>query len=80
VEGVIVGKDTTSYVAVGWRPSDMTKSCQEFPAGPTPPKGRDFHAMDCMDVIIGTVHGDGKSRVGDYYTRDRCVCFLMNMT
>ena len=29
-----------------------------------------LHPMDCMDIVVGMVHGD-RSRVGDYYTRDR---------
>jgi hypothetical protein len=75
VEGVIVGRNTESYVAVGWRPSSLTKSCQDFPSDATAPKRADaFHSMDCMDIVIGAVHGEDKStvsRVGDYYTRDR---------
>ena len=34
-------------------------------------KDRRLHPMDCMDIVVGTVHRDGRSRVGDYYTRDR---------
>lgn len=70
VEGVIVGKNTNSYVAVGWRPSEITASCKSFPVEGAV-KDRRLHPMDCMDIVVGTVHGDGRSRVGDYYTRDR---------
>ena len=34
------------------------------------PRGVDFHAMDCIDMVIGTARGS-RSRVFDYYTRDR---------
>ena len=34
------------------------------------PRGSDFHAMDCTDIVIGMARGD-TSRVFDYYTRDR---------
>jgi hypothetical protein len=34
------------------------------------PKG-EFHAMDCVDMVIGMARGDA-SRIWDYYTRDRC--------
>ena len=30
----------------------------------------DLHAMDCIDIVIGTAKGQ-LSRIGDYYTRDR---------
>ena len=33
------------------------------------PKG-EFHAMDCVDMVIGMARGDA-SRILDYYTRDR---------
>ena len=34
------------------------------------PRGNDFHAMDCTDIVVGMARGD-TSRVFDYYTRDR---------
>ena len=71
VEGVIVGRNTRSYVAVGWRPSGTPSSCKKFPDDLHNGRGR-IHPMDCMDVIVGAVHSDSSSyRVGDYYTRDR---------
>jgi len=71
VEGVIVAK-TTSYVAIGWRPSSITESCRDFPFDAPPPKriGNSLHGMDCQDIIVAKVNGDS-SNVGDYYTRDR---------
>lgn len=69
MEGIVVAK-TKSYVALGWRPSDLTKSCQKFPTSVPAPKGTDFHAMDCQDIVIGKVKGE-LSNIGDYYTRDR---------
>ena len=38
-------------------------------APPFAPRG-EFHAMDCVDMVIGTARG-GTSRIFDYYTRDR---------
>ena len=32
--------------------------------------GNALHAMDCTDVVIGAARG-GRSRILDYYTRDR---------
>ena len=69
MEGVAVA-NTMGYVAVGWRPKNSTKGCQTFPEDVPAPKGQDFHGMDCMDMVIGTVR-DGLSRIGDYYSRDR---------
>lgn len=34
------------------------------------PKLNDFHAMDCIDLIMGAARGS-LSRIRDYYTRDR---------
>ncbi|KAK3741777.1 hypothetical protein RRG08_000524, partial [Elysia crispata] len=39
------------------------------PEGETTGRGN-LHAMDCIDIIIGTAKGQ-LSRIGDYYTRDR---------
>lgn len=68
---VVLNVSTTSYVALGWRPNDVTKSCKkEFPADALSPVDRTFHPMDCQDIVIGMAKGD-LSNVGDYYTRDR---------
>lgn len=69
VEGAIMAK-TSSFVALGWRPKDISKSCQKFPEGAPAPVSRDFHAMDCQDIMVAKVKGD-LSNIGDYYTRDR---------
>ena len=42
-----------SWVGVGWRPADSTKTCQKFPEDAPAPRGNDFHAMDCTDMVIG---------------------------
>ncbi|XP_040570734.1 uncharacterized protein [Lepeophtheirus salmonis] len=69
-EGIITAK-TTSYLAVGWRPDGLDKSCHDvFPTDAMKIIGRDFHPMDCLDIVLGAVK-NGLSRVGDYYTRDR---------
>ncbi|KAK3762553.1 hypothetical protein RRG08_032084 [Elysia crispata] len=39
------------------------------PEGETTGRGN-LHAMDCIDIVIGTAKGQ-LSRIGDYYTRDR---------
>jgi len=71
IEGIIIAK-TTSYVAVGWRPADITAQCRNFPEDAPPPllRGNPLHPMDCQDIIIAKVNGDS-SNIGDYYTRDR---------
>ena len=71
LEGVIVAK-TTSYVAIGWRSSEESPSCQMFPRDVEKPPviPKQLHGMDCQDIIIGKANGD-LSNVGDYYTRDR---------
>lgn len=69
LEAIVVGK-TNSFLAIGWRPDNVDKSCQAFPLGVPRPKGNDFHDMDCQDVVIGKAKGS-QSNIGDYYTRDR---------
>ena len=54
----------------GWRPAGTAKSCQSFPESAPQPEAAFLHAMDCTDMIIGSVI-DGRHRIGDYYTRDR---------
>ena len=77
VEVVLVAK-TLSYVALGWRPSDVTKSCKKFPSDALNPLDKQFHPMDCQDIVIGMVKGD-LSNVGDYYTRDRYLFFCSQL-
>lgn len=67
---MIVSAPTTSWLGLGWRPSSATKSCQKFPEQYTQYRPADFHAMDCMDMVIGVARGN-LGRVGDFYTRDR---------
>ena len=66
----IVEATTTSWIAVGWRPDDLSIACQKFPRETKPPRGVDMHAMDCTDMVIGMAR-DGRGFVADYYTRDR---------
>ena len=61
---------TTSWIGLGWRPSSATKSCQQFPQQYSRYRAADFHAMDCMDMVIGVAR-EGLGKVGDFYTRDR---------
>jgi len=67
---LIMSAPTDSWVGLGWRPAGLKKSCQEFPKSMPKPRGKDFHPMDCTDMVIGFAR-DGLGRVGDYYTRDR---------
>jgi len=67
---VIMEAATSSWVGLGWRPRDSDKSCRLFPTDAPPPRGNDFHAMDCTDVVVGLARG-AKGAVADYYTRDR---------
>ena len=78
-----VGK---SWVAVGWRPTTLTKACKSFSgdsAGHVPrlrfrraeeskefTPRGEFHDMDCTDIVIGVAAGE-VGRVVDSYTRDR---------
>ena len=66
----LVEATTTSWIAVGWRPDDLSIACQKFPRETKPPRGVDMHAMDCTDMVIGMAR-DGRGFVADYYTRDR---------
>lgn len=66
----VMTAQTDSWVGLGWRPKDAKKNCQAFPSKLPKPRGRDFHPMDCTDMVIGSSR-DGLGRVGDYYTRDR---------
>ncbi len=61
---------TTSWLAVGWRPQDLSIACQKFPRETVPPRGQEIHPMDCTDMVIGMAR-DGRGFVADYYTRDR---------
>ena len=67
---IVFDAPTISWVAVGWRPENLDKSCQTFPEDAPAPNGRDFHAMDCTDMVVGMARGE-MGRLGDYYTRDR---------
>ena len=67
---IIVEASTLTWVGVGWRPADSTKSCQRFPSDAPAPQGTDFHAMDCTDIVIGVARGETGS-ISDFYTRDR---------
>lgn len=67
---MVMSAPTMSWIGLGWRPSDSTIACQAFPTFLPKPRGTDFHAMDCTDMVIGAAR-DGMGRVGDYYTRDR---------
>jgi len=66
---IIMTAPTTSWLGLGWRPADTDKSCHSFPSSLAGYKSS-LHAMDCMDMVIGTARG-GLGRVADYYTRDR---------
>ena len=92
IEVVIKSKSKT-WIAIGWRPENITKSCKSFwgvSREKTPrfrfkrdatkdldqeqiekftPK-REFHEMDCTDIVIGVAKGS-LGRVVDSYTRDR---------
>ena len=69
---VVIEVESTSYVAVGWKPHDLSQSCQEFPGDveSSPSDKYKIHPMDCSDIVVAKVK-DGLSHVGDYYTRDR---------
>ena len=67
---ILLTAPTTSWVAVGWRPENLNKSCQSFPEDAPAPLGSDFHPMDCTDMVVGMARGM-VGRIGDYYTRDR---------
>ena len=67
---MILTAPTTSWLGLGWRPSSTTKSCFKFPKQYSQYRPADFHAMDCMDMVIGVAR-EGLGRVGDFYTRDR---------
>ena len=81
-----VRSESKSWVAVGWRPTTLTKACKSFWGDITDnvPRLRfrraaerkqftpkgEFHDMDCTDIVIGMADGD-TGRVVDSYTRDR---------
>jgi hypothetical protein len=72
LEGVVVC-NTSSYVAIGWRPANLTSECRNYPKDAPAPESTApsiLHPMDCQDMVVGKVKGDG-SNIGDYYTRDR---------
>lgn len=67
---MIVEAPSRSWVGVGWRPADATKSCQAFPQNAPKPRGTDFNAMDCTDMVVGLARG-ARGALADFYTRDR---------
>ena len=67
---MVMSAPTTTWIGLGWRPSDTDKSCYNFPETVAKYRASDFHAMDCMDMVIGMAR-EGVGRVADYYTRDR---------
>ena len=90
---VVIKSRSKTWIAIGWRPENLTKSCKSFwgvSREKTPrfrfrrdatkeldqeqvekftPK-REFHEMDCTDIVIGVAKGP-LGRVVDSYTRDR---------
>ena len=90
---VVVRSKSKTWIAIGWRPENITKLCKSF-WGVTREKAprfrfkrdatkaldqeqvdkftpkREFHEMDCTDIIIGVAKG-ALGRVVDSYTRDR---------
>ena len=90
---IIVRSTSKSWIAVGWRPTNLTKSCKRFwgdlkekvprfrfrrqatqslddrQIEKFTPK-REFHDMDCTDIVIGVAKGSF-GRLVDSYTRDR---------
>lgn len=67
---IIMTAPTLSWLGLGWRPANTEKSCRDFPSYLGGYRDRTLHAMDCMDIVLGTARGD-LGRVADYYTRDR---------
>ena len=67
---MVMSANTQSWVGIGWRPAGIDRACTRFPDTISRYRGSDFHAMDCMDIVIGSAR-DGVGRVADYYTRDR---------
>ena len=81
-----VRSESKSWVAVGWRPTSLTKACKSFwgEGDGQVPRMRfrraaerkeftprgEFHEMDCTDIVIGVAAGE-VGRVVDSYTRDR---------
>jgi len=66
---MIMTAPTTTWLGLGWRPADTDKSCHNFPSS-LGKYSAALHAMDCMDIVVGTARGN-LGRVADYYTRDR---------
>ncbi|CAD5226256.1 unnamed protein product [Bursaphelenchus xylophilus] len=81
---VILDFKTESYVALGWRPTNIPRSCRLFPnldnkkeeSSQTAGYAKSaldasLHGMDCTDIIMASVvHGDFL-HIEDMYTRDR---------
>uniref|UniRef100_H2XT76 EGF-like domain-containing protein n=1 Tax=Ciona intestinalis TaxID=7719 RepID=H2XT76_CIOIN len=80
---IAVRAKTLSWVGIGWRPRGLTTRCKSFPYSGSRPtldraymdivtalKSQPIVAMDCIDVVIGSVKGN-LHRVQDMYTRDR---------
>jgi len=68
---IVYEAPTTSWVGLGWKPSDLAwPACQSFPETVPAPKRVDPKQMDCTDMVIGRARGNQGS-VADYYSRDR---------
>ena len=50
---LVLSAPTTSWLALGWRPQASTKACQDFPSSLGGVLGKDFHPMDCTDMVVG---------------------------
>ncbi|KAI6200373.1 hypothetical protein M3Y96_00726900 [Aphelenchoides besseyi] len=71
---LIMDYETDSYVALGWRPANIPKTCRLFPdlGYGSVQSALDFplHPMDCTDIVMASVV-DGRVHIEDMYTRDR---------
>ncbi|KAI6175877.1 DOMON domain-containing protein [Aphelenchoides bicaudatus] len=84
---IIMDYETESYVALGWRPHKISKTCRQFPdLNKERSDSRQgaktsgylqstldssLHPMDCSDIVMASVVDNSFLHIEDMYTRDR---------
>ncbi|NP_001164708.1 Nahoda-like protein precursor [Saccoglossus kowalevskii] len=72
-----------SWIALGWKPTDLTHECMNIPLGYDGYEDRDaegkrkrreeerpLKGMECADMVIGMAVEGTHHRIGDFYSRD----------
>ncbi|CAD5219518.1 unnamed protein product [Bursaphelenchus okinawaensis] len=81
---IVLDFKTESYVAIGWRPTNIPRTCRLFPNLDNKKEKNSetsgyaqsaldspLHGMDCTDIMMASVADGDLIHIEDMYTRDR---------